>query len=747
MAHRALGGIINAVGDGRVQLRLRHLLFSPSPVTWDSPTPRPVSSSPSPALRAPSRDLSPLPRRPVRSEVGVSLSAPSSRARVSRAVAGDRLRLVPFVYLAFISLVLRCRLHHSTLTAVNTWFVGKRVLADVYGDRDRRHRRCHLHADSRVGRRELWLAYGRHSGVRHQCRASSLSTYVRGAESSPERIGMRPMEHPVRRPLGDQGRFGRDFTSTRACSTPVYWVMAVATMLRLSAMNISRFSSCRSWCGRGRRRWQQPSFALMTGLSGPGRVTMGWLGDRFPEELHSGVGMLSGCLSFVLLLFRAGDLATVALRRHLCVCGEREHAELGAHRRLLRAANSPPCAGTMSLVYTSGVAIAPVVAGYICDTTQSYSLVLWGMAFLPLRLVRLLLASSACPSSSDRTSATGHLLGVRPLAYLWAHHTAVIRPYMLRTPNTSASNAFGSPTTTAITPHIRCPATRAAFAPITTPASAANSHATGNTRTGDKDARDGRDLLAGARRWSRRARRGGPLHDGAMGIRPGVRVRLLAGDHDVTRGARSPVLHDHGPEDGARWAGSAASRSESWSPWRSTLSMAPQTDEFGTKVALLAGLVVVCAAGPLLDRSLPAPDRHPTGWAGSQSGIASGGALRRRCRRPRSRRSSASASASSPPGHRLAAPSPSRPTTSSDGPPRRRSGDVPDDHRRAGRLGLEPRDRRTGRPGARVGPRREPRAGEPGAPTVRRDDPRRPSTTATGSTRCRPGSRLPRRPA
>ena len=39
----------------------------------------------------------------------------------------------------------------------------------------------------------------------------------------------------------------------------------------------------------------------------------------------------------------------------------------------------------------------------------------------------------------------------------------------------------------------------------------------------------------------------------------------------------------------------------------STLLMAPQTDEFGTKVGLLAGLVVMCAARPLLDRVLPEP--------------------------------------------------------------------------------------------------------------------------------------------
>ena len=39
----------------------------------------------------------------------------------------------------------------------------------------------------------------------------------------------------------------------------------------------------------------------------------------------------------------------------------------------------------------------------------------------------------------------------------------------------------------------------------------------------------------------------------------------------------------------------------------SVIGIAPQTDEFGTKVALLAGLVFLCAARPLVDRFVPAP--------------------------------------------------------------------------------------------------------------------------------------------
>ena len=39
----------------------------------------------------------------------------------------------------------------------------------------------------------------------------------------------------------------------------------------------------------------------------------------------------------------------------------------------------------------------------------------------------------------------------------------------------------------------------------------------------------------------------------------------------------------------------------------STLLMAPQTNEFGTKVGLLTGLVVLCAARPILERAFPEP--------------------------------------------------------------------------------------------------------------------------------------------
>ena len=60
----------------------------------------------------------------------------------------------------------------------------------------------------------------------------------------------------------------------------------------------------------------------------------------------------------------------------------------------------------------------------------------------------------------------------------------------------------------------------------------------------------------------------------------------------------------------------------------STLLMAPQTNEFGTKVGLLAGLVVVCAARPLFERLLPEPRSAGDDLARYASRLARGGVAR-----------------------------------------------------------------------------------------------------------------------
>lgn len=58
----------------------------------------------------------------------------------------------------------------------------------------------------------------------------------------------------------------------------------------------------------------------------------------------------------------------------------------------------------------------------------------------------------------------------------------------------------------------------------------------------------------------------------------------------------------------------------------SVFLMAPQTDEFGTKVGLLASLVLVCAARPILDRFLPEPRTAADDVSRFATGLATGNA-------------------------------------------------------------------------------------------------------------------------
>jgi hypothetical protein len=53
--------------------------------------------------------------------------------------------------------------------------------------------------------------------------------------------------------------------------------------------------------------------------------------------------------------------------------------------------------------------------------------------------------------------------------------------------------------------------------------------------------------------------------------------------------------------------------------------MAPQTDEWGTKVALLAGLVVLCAVRPLVERFMPEPSSTADDLRALPARLASGG--------------------------------------------------------------------------------------------------------------------------
>jgi Na+-translocating ferredoxin:NAD+ oxidoreductase RnfD subunit len=74
-----------------------------------------------------------------------------------------------------------------------------------------------------------------------------------------------------------------------------------------------------------------------------------------------------------------------------------------------------------------------------------------------------------------------------------------------------------------------------------------------------------------------------------------------------------------------------------------TLLLAPQSDEFGAKVGLLAGLVVICAARPFIERFLPAPRSTSDDLTAFARRLAGGGAVTRPARGVRPARVAAAA--------------------------------------------------------------------------------------------------------
>ena len=176
----------------------------------------------------------------------------------------------------------------------------------------------------------------------------------------------------------------------------------------------------------------------------------------------------------------------------------------------------------------------------------------------------------------------------------------------------------------------------------------------------------------------------------------------------------------------------------------STLLLAPQTDEFGTKVGLLAGLVIVCAARPILDRFVPEPRSTADDIGRFAARLATGGDPAAGIARAGLRVGLVIAFVFVVGGGIVVAGTPARglvvpdttgvldrvphqldPTTF---PPITVDQDVADwDHEIVG----------AGAQAIVLDTRREPRTREPGAAPGRCARSSRPSTTATASSRCR----------
>ena len=226
---------------------------------------------------------------------------------------------------------------------------------------------------------------------------------------SPEELGLYPDGDTAPAPRGRRNVTGSgfDFTLKEALKTQAFWWVAVSTTLRLAVINTMNvhFIPVMVWKGV-----PETNAAFMLGgmacMSLIARLAIGAIGDRFQKQLVIAAGLCLGMAGLLILQYSTATwhlwVYIVSLRRH----GGDHPAELGDNPATTSAGRiSPRCGGSWGSSTPGARIIFPVLAGWIYDTTGSYTNVVWVMLVLFV-LAAIGFASLRQPKLPERFRAT-----------------------------------------------------------------------------------------------------------------------------------------------------------------------------------------------------------------------------------------------------------------------------------------------------------------------------------------------------
>ena len=298
------------------------------------------------------------------------------------------------VYLGIISLAFNGSFTTSTMSVVNNWFVRRKGLAMAISIA------AHSLGGAILSPILAFSIY--HTGWRATLVLSGILIvafvvpFAQLLRPSPESMGLLPdgdseLDNISSPSTSEPSYSGSvEFTVKQALRTKTYWMLAFGTMLRTGALGtlIVHFIPIMVWKGNS-----EPGAAVMLGvmafMSIPMRVSIGWLGDRWSRSRMLSAGMALGALSLIVLQF-ASSLWQIWL--FICVFSVVEGlsalnwALVGDYFGRLRFAT---LRGILSLIYSWGMIIMPLVAGRIYDQTDSYRIAIW--IFISMYIVGCLL--------------------------------------------------------------------------------------------------------------------------------------------------------------------------------------------------------------------------------------------------------------------------------------------------------------------------------------------------------------------
>jgi MFS family permease len=286
------------------------------------------------------------------------------------------------IYLGIISLAFNGSFSTSTMSVVNNWFIKRKGLALAISIA------AHSLGGAILSPILAFTIY--HMGWRITIALSGILLvafvvpFAQLLRPSPEAMGLLPD--------GDNEEQGSieistskakvnesaEFTVRQALRTNTYWMLALGTMLRTGTLGtlIVHFIPIMVWKGNS-EQGAAVMLGVMAFLSIPMRITIGWLGDRWSRSRMLSAGMVLGALS-LLVLQSASSLWHIWI--FICVFSVVEGlsalnwALVGDYFGRRRFAT---LRGILSLIYSWGMIVMPLVAGRIYDQTESYRMSIW----------------------------------------------------------------------------------------------------------------------------------------------------------------------------------------------------------------------------------------------------------------------------------------------------------------------------------------------------------------------------------
>ncbi|MGH7887459.1 MAG: MFS transporter [Candidatus Binatia bacterium] len=311
------------------------------------------------------------------------------------------------VYMGIISLAYQAGFMDATMAVANSWFIRKRALAMSITS-----------GSIALGGALLtpMLAYAVHTwgwrtasigaGVAFLLAGLPLSLFI---HRSPESLGLLPDGDPPKPTASDwagsrqpQPALDIDFSLSEALRTRQFWLLAVATNLRVicSSAVLVHFVPILVWKG-----YTEPQGAFYLGVIAfcgmPTHLLIGWLGDRiFKPRLMAAFMILGSVSIYFLFVGRAPWQLWIAVLLFSVFEGlfPVTWATVGD---FFGRQNFAKIRGSMSFLYTWGSVLGPVIAGMIFDRTESYATLFWvlfGLCWLTALLYLLMFHPKAKPA-------------------------------------------------------------------------------------------------------------------------------------------------------------------------------------------------------------------------------------------------------------------------------------------------------------------------------------------------------------